>query len=185
MVNLKRSSSDCPYLAAFLHDMIGSMAARISEMPLTLRVFLRTHRWRSISPIPWSPLRARLKDSNLALVSTAGFVSADQDYFDRKVKGGDFSFRTISSGVHVSELIESHRSESFDHAGIRADPNLAFPLDRLRELRQEGKIGSINSRHWSFMGSITAPGRLIAKSAPEAAQQAVDDRVDAALLVPV
>jgi hypothetical protein len=40
-------------------------------------------------------------------------------------------------------------------------------------------------RHLSFMGSITAPGRLVAESAPEAAQLLVDDGVDVALLVPV
>jgi D-proline reductase (dithiol) PrdB len=126
-----------------------------------------------------------LSDCNVALVSTAGFVSAEQTYFNRNIKGGDFSFRTISSDANVTALIESHRSESFDHAGIRADPNLAFPLDRLRELVQERKIGRLNSRHWSFMGSITAPGRLIADSAPQAARQAAGDKVDVALLVPV
>jgi hypothetical protein len=35
------------------------------------------------------------------------------------------------------------------------------------------------------MGSITAPGRLTSRTAPEAAQLLVDDRVDVALLVPV
>jgi len=161
------------------------MAARISEMPLRLQVFLRTYPWRSISPVPWSPLRLKLADCNVALVSTAGFVKADQTRFDHGVKGGDFSFRTIPRDVDVSTLVDSHRSESFDHAGVRADRNVGFPLDRLRELENAGKIGRLNARHWSFMGSITAPGRLIAQSAPAAAQQAVDDGVDAALLVPV
>ena len=46
-------------------------------------------------------------------------------------------------------------------------------------------IGSVNRRHLSFMGSIPAPGRLIRDSAPAAAQLLVEDRVDAALLVPV
>jgi hypothetical protein len=35
------------------------------------------------------------------------------------------------------------------------------------------------------MGSITAPGRLIARTAPEAAQLLVQDQVDVALLFPV
>lgn len=35
------------------------------------------------------------------------------------------------------------------------------------------------------MGSITAPGRLIRRSAPEAAALLVEDEVDLALLTPV
>ncbi len=35
------------------------------------------------------------------------------------------------------------------------------------------------------MGSITAPGRLMRETAPEAARWLVDDGVDVAILVPV
>ena len=66
-----------------------------------------------------------------------------------------------------------------------ADPNLAFPLDRARELAALGLVGSLNRRHLSFMGSITAPGRLVRHTAPEAARLLVEDGVDVALLVPV
>jgi hypothetical protein len=48
-----------------------------------------------------------------------------------------------------------------------------------------GRLGSLNHRHLSWMGSITAVGRLVRESAPAAAQLLVEDRVDAALLVPV
>jgi len=77
------------------------------------------------------------------------------------------------------------RSTSFDHRGIEADRNLALPLDRLRELAAEGEIGEVAPRHLSFMGSITAPNRLVRHSAPEAAEILVRDAVDVALLVPV
>ncbi|MDP6928564.1 MAG: glycine/sarcosine/betaine reductase selenoprotein B family protein, partial [Planctomycetota bacterium] len=80
---------------------------------------------------------------------------------------------------------DTHRSDSFDHTGLREDPNLAFPLDRLRELVASGRIGSLAPRHLSFMGSITAPGRLVRESAPQAARWLLEDQVDVALLVPV
>ena len=80
---------------------------------------------------------------------------------------------------------DAQRSKSYDHAGVRQDPNLALPVDRLRELAQRGRIGSVNARHYSFMGSITAPGRLVKRSAPQAADTLVSDQVDVALLVPV
>jgi len=93
--------------------------------------------------------------------------------------------REIPADIDAHRLIETHRSEWFDHTGIRADPNLAFPVDRARELVARGRIGAVNHRHLSFMGSITAPGRLIRDTAPEAARQLVSDGVDIALLIPV
>ena len=63
---------------------------------------------------------------------------------------------------------------------MRADPNVGFPLDRLRELGLR-----TNHRHYSFMGSITAPRRLMRESAPEVAEQLAADGVDAVLLVPI
>jgi len=87
--------------------------------------------------------------------------------------------------VAASTLIETHRSDAFDHSGIRQDPNLAFPIDRLRELTEAGRIGSLNHRHISIMGSVTAPGRLIKKTIPHVVPQLVSDGVDIAILIPV
>jgi D-proline reductase (dithiol) PrdB len=87
--------------------------------------------------------------------------------------------------VEVARLVTSHRSRSFDRSGIQRDPNLAFPLDRLRELASRGEIGAPARRHFSFMGSITAPGRLIRETAPEVARKIREDGADWALLVPV
>jgi D-proline reductase (dithiol) PrdB len=159
--------------------------AVINELSLPLRAFLRFYRWRSLDPVPWTRMTKRLAEANLSIISTGGLIERSQPEFDRWVQGGDYSFRTIAADADVNTLIDSHRSESFDHSGMQADPNLVFPLDRFRELARDGRIGRINHRHWSFMGSITAPGRLVARTAPEAAQQAVEDGVDAALLVPV
>jgi D-proline reductase (dithiol) PrdB len=156
-----------------------------SEFSLSVRLFLRAYPWRRISPVPWTALRKPLADCRLALVSSAGFVAEGQAPFDDSVRGGDYSFRQIPSKIEVNTLRESHRSETFDHTGLHQDPNLGFPRDRLRELVERGRLGSINHRHLSFMGSITAPGRLTKQTAPEAAGWLVQDQVDVALLVPV
>jgi hypothetical protein len=134
----------------------------MSELGLAARAFLAAYRWRTIDPVPWSPLTKPLAEANVAI-----------------------SFREIPSTARASELIDTHRSRSFDHTGIRTDPNLGFPIDRLRDLADDGAIARVNRRHLSFMGSITAPGRLIRDTAPAAAQLLVDDGVDAVLLVPV
>lgn len=157
----------------------------ISEFSFPVRAFLKAYRWRRIDPVPWSPLRNPLSEANVALVTTAGLVLPDQPPFDEHVKGGDTSFREIPDDADVRALIDTHRSETFDHGGIAADANLAFPLDRLHELARDGVVGRANRRHLSFMGSITATARLVKERAPEAARLLVADGVDAVLLVPV
>jgi D-proline reductase (dithiol) PrdB len=157
----------------------------VSEFSFVVRAFLKTYPCRRIDPIPWTPLRKPLAEANVAIVTTAGLVMPDQEPFDDDVNGGDSSFRVIPADAKVADLIDTHRSETFDHSGIRQDPNLAFPLDRLHDLARDKRIGAVNRRHLSFMGSITAPGRLMRDSAPAAAELLVKDGVDVALLVPV
>lgn len=164
--------------------MIAAVA-ELSELPLTIRAFVKVYQWRRIDPIPWSPLRKPLSESKIALVSTAGAVAPGQEPFDLGMRGGDFSFRVLDRDTNVNALTECHRSGSFDRSGIAADMNLAVPLDRFRELEEERAIGSFNRRVLSFMGSITAPGRLIRETAPRAADLLVEDGVEGALLVPV
>lgn len=159
------------------------MATR-DELSLPIRLFLQSYPWRRIDPTPWTPLRRPLAECRFALVTSAGFVLPGQEGFSDE-RGGDTSFREIPVDADLSSLLEMHRSETFDHTGLRSDPNLAFPLDRFRELVAAGRIGALNHRHLSFMGSITAPGRLMRETAPEAARRLAADGVDAALLVPV
>ena len=156
----------------------------LSEFSLSVRMFLKAYRWRRIDPVPFTRLAKPLAECRVALVSSAGLVLPEQPTFD-EVRGGDTSLREIPADTDLSRLIDAQRSDSYDHAGVAADPNLALPIERLRELAERGRIGSANHRHLSFMGSITAPGRLVKRSAPEAARMLVADGVDVALLVPV
>jgi D-proline reductase (dithiol) PrdB len=157
----------------------------LSEFPLKYKLFLKAYPWRRIDPVPWVPLQKPLKDSRAAVISSAGLVQPGQEPFDDSIRGGDYSFREIPADTDVSALIDTHRSDLYDHSGLRKDPNLVFPLDRLGELVKSERVGSLNQRHLSFMGSITAPGRLKKKTAPVAVRKLVEDGVDIALLVPV
>ncbi len=159
--------------------------AAIADLPLWVRATLKIYPWRRISPTPLATLAKPLASCRVALVTTGGLVAAGGEPFDDAVRGGDWSYRVIPGDVDVASLGEFHRSSSFDHAGIEADRNVALPLDRLRELALDRTIGEVAPRHLSFMGSITAPGRLVQRSAPEAAELLVRDEVDVALLVPV
>jgi len=159
--------------------------AELSDFSLTQRLFLKSYPWRRIEPVPEAKLERPLSECRLAIVSTAGFVRPDQERFDPGIRGGDSSWRAIDSDTQPAALVDTHRSETFDHRAMCRDPNLAFPIDRAHELVARRRIGSVGRRHLSFMGSITAPGRLIRDSAPEAARVLQSDEVDIALLVPV
>jgi D-proline reductase (dithiol) PrdB len=157
----------------------------MSEFSLPVKAFLRTYRWRRIDPVPWSPLSKPLSECRLGLVSTAGLTLDDHTPFDESMKGGDYSYREVPWDSDVSRLVENHRSESWDHRGVEQDPNLAFPLDRMRELVERGRIGSLSERYLTFMGSVTATGRMVRDVLPEARESFVQQGVDVALLIPV
>ena len=137
---------------------------------------------------PWREMAVLSKPLSMArggLVTTAALHLPDQPPFDPAVRGGDWSYREIAGNVEVVRLRTSHRSRSFDRSGIERDPNLAFPLDRLRELAAKGVLGAPMDRHFSFMGSITAPGHLMKETAPEVARKLKEDGADWVLLTPV
>lgn len=159
--------------------------AKLSDLSLKYRLWLSTYRWRRIDPVPWSPSPGPLRDLRIGLVTTAGLFRRDVDAPFTSTKGGDVSFRVLPADVRLEELAIGQTSEEFDPAGIQSDRNLAFPLDRLRELGEAHEIGDLAPVHLSFNGSITAPGRLIATTAPAAAEVFRKEQVDAALLVPV
>lgn len=158
--------------------------ARLSDLPLQYRTFMKLYPYRSYDWSPGKRLEKPLGQSRLAVVTTAAFYLSSQPPFDKSIRGGDYSYRIIPADADLGEIRVGHKSASFDHSGIKRDPNLALPLDRLRELVEEGKIGSLAPRHFSFMGSITAPGRLVKLTAPQVAQLLKEDQVDAVFLTP-
>ena len=159
--------------------------ARISDLRLKHRLFMKTYRYRTADWGSGACLEKPLADCRIALVTTAALYQDDQEPFDEEFKGGDFSYRIIPSDTDLSTLRIGHRSSAFDHSGIESDKNLALPIERFQELVTLGRIGELNHRHFSFMGSVSAPGRLISQSAPDAAELLRQDGVDAVFLTPV
>ena len=158
--------------------------ARLEDLKLTHRLFVETYPFRTIDWTPGAHLTKPLSQARLALISSAGLHLPDQPAFDLKLRGGDFSFRELPDLFDVRRLRISQRSSDFDQTGARKDANLVFPLDRFKELVERGEIAGLNHRHFSFMGSITAPGRLLSDSVPRVAEMLAEDRVDAVFLVP-
>ena len=131
---------------------------------------------------PWTPMAKPLSESRLALVTTAGLHVRDDIPFG--ASGGDTSFRVIPRSAGAAGIIQSHFSIGFDHTGIYRDINVTFPIDRLQELVEQGKIGSLSDNYYSFMGALRDVTGIIEESGPEVARRLKNEGVEVVLLTP-
>lgn len=121
-----------------------------------------------------------LAKRRVAIVSTAGLHVRG----DRPFGSGGMDYRVIPGDINAGDLVMSHMSVNFDRSGFQEDWNVAFPLDRLRELAYGKVIGSVAAYHYSFMGAVSPVTNYEPKAA-ELAQLLHNDSVDAVLLSPV
>ncbi|MGE0811761.1 MAG: glycine/sarcosine/betaine reductase selenoprotein B family protein [Vicinamibacterales bacterium] len=156
-----------------------------TDLPFKYRFLLRTYRWRVSGGVPAAILGRPVAEARVALVTSAGLTGPGERPFDITGRGGDCSYRTLARDLPLATLQMHHRSDAFDAGPLGVDPNVVFPLDRLKAMAGAGEIGEVAPRHLSFMGSITEPTQLIDDSAPAAAGILQADGVDVALLVPV
>ena len=77
----------------------------------------------------------------------------------------------------------SHVSVNFDRTGFQRDLNVVLPVDRLRDLVEQGLIGSVSDNHYSFMGATDPRG--MQEHARTVAGRLKNDQVDGVLLTPV
>ena len=128
---------------------------------------------------PWTPGPA-LAQSRVAIVTTAGLHRRG----GRPFTPGAGDYRVIPGDCMADDLVMSHVSSNFDRTGFQDDLNVVFPIDRLKELADEGVIGSVGAYHYSFMGGWTHPAWM-RRGAEEIAGFLREDAVNAVLLVPV
>ncbi len=126
-------------------------------------------------------LEVPLAEARLALVTTGGFVPAGGEPF-RAGKFGDPSFREIPTDQDPESLEIFHTH--YDHAHVRRDINVLFPIELCRELAAQGVIGDLAATHYSFMGYIPVTRRLERHYAPQVAGQLEQQQVNAVLLTP-
>lgn len=121
-----------------------------------------------------------LSEATVAIVTTAGLRLKDEESW----KPGDPSFRAFESSERDLRL--GHLSPNFDRSGIAADLNVAYPIDRLNEMAEEGIISAVAPRHLTFMGAQDETMTTIRMdTGPAAAKLLKDDGVDVVLLTPV
>lgn len=131
------------------------------------------------SPPPIAKVKKPLKDSKIAFITTAGVHLKEDEPFD---VNGDYTFRIIPGDVDFSNLKITH--DHYDKKEALKDINCVFPLEILRNLRDEMYIKDIAPRNFSFMGYIPNTDPLINISAPKIADMLVEDNVDIVILSP-
>jgi D-proline reductase (dithiol) PrdB len=121
-----------------------------------------------------------LAAARVAIVTTAALSGPDQ----ARLHGGDQTFRVLEPSA---ELFLGHGSPNFDRAAWLLDPNVILPIDRLRELAAEGRIGSVAPRHLAFAGNQPDHTMTTIRldTGPAAAELLRRDGVDVALITPV
>ena len=91
--------------------------------------------------------------------------------------------RFLPADLPLADLLVSHVSINFDRSGYQRDINTIYPIERLRELTDEGIIGGLAPTHYAVMGS-TDPVTM-EDSADQISGQLRQERIDAVLLSPV
>ncbi len=151
---------------------------RLSSVPPSIQLALEQLECPRYREKPWVQ-GAPLANRRVALISTAGL----QQRHDRPFSPGADDYRIIDADVPSADIVMSHISTNFDRTGFQSDINVAFPIDRLRELERDGTIDSVADYHYSFMGA-TDP-EMMAPQVDVLAPLLHRDSVDAVLLAPV
>lgn len=114
---------------------------------------------------PWTPLEKPLSQCTLAVLTTAGLYLKDsQPPFDAPNIEGDWTLRQLPADASPADLGIAHTH--FPHESAEMDLNAVYPLERLRELVAEGRIGALADTHYSISGFCTRPDLVVENSVP-------------------
>jgi D-proline reductase (dithiol) PrdB len=152
--------------------------ARLEDVPFGTRAVLEQLECPRFDRQPFvagAPLARR----RIAVVSSAGLFRRG----DRPFLAGEGDYRALPASLPARDILMSHVSVNFDRTGFQRDMNVVLPLDRLRELAEDGAIGAVAETHYSFMGA-TDP-KAMEPRARALAGRLKADRVDGVVLTPV
>ncbi len=146
---------------------------------------------------PFAPLTKPVSAARLALITSSGhfmdgddpmpFGVQDMTQAEATERINDFlkakpDLSTIPWDAPAAQLRVRH--PGYDIRGAMADYNVTLPLDPLRALAAEGRIGGLTPTAYSFVGAA-AQLPLVKRTGPEWVARLQEDGAEAALLVPV
>jgi len=114
----------------------GMFAKLFTRFPSLVDRWAKSQDFLVYLKTPWTPLTKDPRESQIALVTTAGVHLRSQRPFDMEDKEGDPTFRTISSKTVLEELMITHNY--YDHHDADQDINVVLPFERLNELEAGG-----------------------------------------------
>lgn len=119
--------------------------------------------------VPFTPLERELSRVTVAIVTAGGVHRKDQTAFNIADELGDLTYRVIPNDTPSSELMVTHHH--YDHTDADKDINVVFPIDRLKELAQEGFIGEVAPIHVGYMGYTMKLKQMYEETAPAIAEE--------------
>ena len=152
--------------------------ARLDDIPEPTRTAVRDVACPSFETWPFVA-GPQLSERRIAIVSSAALIHRG----DKPFPFGSGEARAVPGNWDVRDILTSHVSINFDRAGFQRDVNVAYPIERLQDLADEGVIGSVADTHYTVMGS-SDPADMVA-SADTIAAAFHADGVNGVLLVPV
>ena len=129
---------------------------------------------------PFTVLAKPLAACRIAIVTTAGLHRRD----DRPFGPGEQTYRVIPADTPLAKIVQSHTSLGFDRVPQMLDPNISFPVDRLRELVARGDLAGEAPQHYSFMGAQRDLKRIQEETGPEVGRRLRHEGVAVALVTP-
>ena len=133
-------------------------------------------------PTPENPafvIPKPLNEAKVAIVTSASLHHEDDDDFSPS----DTGYRVLDKNRR--DIVVGHWSPNFDASGVSADLNVVFPIDRLRELENQGVIGSVSDVHIAVAGNQFDLSGIRLDGGPSAAALLNRNEVDVVLLTPV
>jgi D-proline reductase (dithiol) PrdB len=130
-------------------------------------------------PPALTPLRKSIAQSTVGMfVSCGAQLPEDPPLGETE----DISFRLLHRDTPLLKLVISHKTAVRKWA--EEDLNVAYPLDRMKELEAEGAIGRLSHTAVSMVGSIQRFTELLEKTVPAIKQIYDSQGVDLVLLFP-
>jgi len=146
---------------------------------------------------PFVKLGKPVSDMNVAVISSSGHFVADDDPEPFGVSNmsqneaieriGEFlKHAPTLSTIPIDTPGENMRARhgGYDIRAGELDHNVALPIDPLKQLAAEGRVGNLHQNAYSFVGAC-AQGRMINDTGPEWADKFTSEEIDAIVLVPV
>ncbi|HYL60290.1 MAG TPA: glycine/sarcosine/betaine reductase selenoprotein B family protein [Candidatus Acidoferrales bacterium] len=140
------------------------------------------YQWTVNDTAPLTPLKKPLNRCRVAMLTSGGVSHLNTSPFNPQARN-DLRLDALDENTAPQLLVIN--DDYYDHSDADRDINCIFPIERLRELAAEGKIGEVAAHHYSgFMGRIYTRSAVINEAAPALARRLAEEGVDAFVLVP-